>query len=120
MSNGREIRPQEIEPVVKGPFVVAFGEGDFLVFADGRHQQHVRRWSVEIKIFSDILLQIRWCKRSKSFSILDLEIEFLLHFRIARIAEDTAISQCARAEFHAALKPTDNISICELGRHVRS
>src|SRR6516165_2780246 len=58
-----------------------------------------------------MLAQHRRSERPETFAVFDLEIEFLLHFRIARIAEDRAIAERTRAEFHAPLEPADGLPV---------
>ncbi len=76
-------------------------------------QQHVGAVGVELEPFGDILAQHRRREGPKALAILDLEIEVLLHRRRARIAEDRAGAERARAEFHAALKPADRLAVGE-------
>ncbi len=42
-----------------------------------------------------------------------------MHLGVSRIAEDAASAQCARAKFHTALKPADDVSFGEFCSDVR-
>ena len=52
-------------------------------------------------------------KRAPPFAEFDRVVHFGVHFRIARIGQDRAVSQRARAELHSSLEPTDDFSIGE-------
>ena len=52
-------------------------------------------------------------KGRKTLAVLDLEVQHRLHGRRARIAEDRASAERARAELHAALEPADRLSVDE-------
>ena len=42
--------------------------------------------------------------------MLHPRIESILHARISRVCQNGSISQCARTNFRATLKPTDDFS----------
>src|SRR6266852_2601382 len=49
----------------------------------------------------------------EDFAVLDPAIENLLHLRAARIGDDAAISERARAPFRAALEPAENLAVSD-------
>src|SRR5690606_10214751 len=71
-----------------------------------------------IKVLIAIFSQHRWDEGSERFPEFDFNVEFSLHFLIARIAEDASSAKGARSELHTALYPSDNISFGELLCHV--
>ncbi len=72
-------------------------------------QQHVGRVAVELEPVGDVLAQHRRREGPEALAVLDLEVQRLLHRRRARIAEDRARPERARAELHAALHPADRL-----------
>src|ERR1700693_5577808 len=73
------------------------------------NEQHVRALFVQIEPFGRTLPQHGLCDRRKAVTEFDLEVHSLLHLRRARVAKYRAATQCARAEFHTALKPADDL-----------
>src|SRR6185295_7061321 len=51
----------------------------------------------------------------EGFAVLYLEVEHRLHGRRARVAQDRAGAQRARAELHAPLEPPDRLAFGERG-----
>ena len=74
-------------------------------------EQHVGAVGIEIEPVGDILAQHRRRERPETLAVLDLEVEVLLHRGRARIAEDRARAERARAELHAALEPADGLFV---------
>src|SRR5947208_6397307 len=54
------------------------------------------------------LLRDRRCKRTEPLAKLDAGVDDLTHIRSPRVGDDAAIAECARAPFHASLKPADD------------
>ena len=74
------------------------------------HKQHVWTVLVEFEVVSHVLAEHGGREGPEALAILDLEIQRLLHFGIAGIAEDGACAKRARPELHAALEPADGVS----------
>src|SRR5262245_30253251 len=91
--------------------LLLLGHRDALVLGDVRHQQHVRALAVELEILRDVFRQHRGRERPERLAVLDLEVERLLHARRARVAEDRARAERARAELHAALEPAERLAL---------
>src|SRR5262249_48046552 len=62
-------------------------------------------------------LEHRGGERTKALAKLDFQIQFGLHARRARVAEDTASAEGTRTEFHGALKPADNFFFADKARN---
>ena len=62
------------------------------------------------KIFAGGLFEDRRREGAKDFAVLDAAIQNVLHLRAARIGQNAAIAERARAPFGAALKPADDFS----------
>ena len=77
-------------------------------FFDRRDQQHVRRFGVQFKIIRHALAADNRRKRPERFAELHFQIHHRLHFGRTRVAENRAVAERARAEFHPALKPADD------------
>src|SRR5262249_30544938 len=54
--------------------------------------------------------QHRRRKRTEALAILDPQVERLLHVGAARVGDDRAGAERARAELHAALEPADRVA----------
>src|SRR5205085_9291796 len=55
-------------------------------------------------------------ERAERLAVLHLEVEGLLHRRRARVAQDRARTERARAELHAALEPAERLAFGERPR----
>ncbi len=86
------------------------------VLDDVGDQQHVGAVAVELEPVGDVLAQHRRRERPEGLAVLDLQVEHLLHRRRARVAEDRAAAERARAELHAALEPADGLAVGERAR----
>src|SRR6201982_1065628 len=84
-----------------------------MALVDWSDHEHVGTVHIDVEPFRDVLAQDRWCKRAKALAVLDLQIELLLHLRVARIGEDRAIAEGARTKLHAPLKPADGLAVGE-------
>src|SRR5258707_971890 len=120
MSNGREIGSKEVKPLVKRFVVVTRGKWNLFVLTDRRNQQHIGRSPVQFKVFGNVLFQNGRRERTEALAILNLEIQFLLHFRVPRISQNAAVAKSARAELHPALKPSDDIPFFQLSGNLGS
>ncbi len=63
----------------------------------------------------DLFLEDRGRERAKRFPPLDLGVEDRLHVGAARVADDRAVAERARAPFHAALEPADDPAVGDRG-----
>src|SRR5690242_5346399 len=70
-----------------------------------------------LKISIGCIDQNRGCEGSEGFAELDFDVHDFLHLRPTRIRDDTARTQRARAPLEAILKPSCNVSGCEMSRH---
>ena len=78
------------------------------LFFDRRDQQHVGRLDVQFKIIRHALAADNRRKRPERLAEFHLQIHHRLHFWRTRVAENRAVAERARAEFHPALKPADD------------
>ena len=86
---------------------------------DARRKQHelvARRVLADLEPLVGMLGHHARRKRAKILAVLDLLIEDVAHLRPARIGEQRAVAERARAELHAALKPGDDLAV---GDHLR-
>ncbi len=60
--------------------------------------------------FADGLLGNGWRKGTKDLAVLDAAIQDVLHLRPARVGQNAAIAERARAPFRGALKPAHDFS----------
>src|SRR5246500_4691761 len=84
-----------------------------MALVDRSDHEHVGTVHIDVEPLRDVLAQDRRRKRAKALAILDLQIELLLHLRVARIGEDRAIAERARTKLHASLKPADGLAVRE-------
>ena len=60
--------------------------------------------------FADGFLGDGWREGTKDFAVLDAAIQNVLHLRAARVGQNAAIAERARAPFRGALKPAHDFS----------
>ena len=87
---------------------------------DLHHEWHV---AIFFKPFGNMFFLNGRCKRAEAFTSFDLRIQDVLHVRAARITDNRAIAERARAPFEPALEPADNIPFgdmigCPLGQRL--
>src|SRR5688572_25904568 len=76
-------------------------------------KQHVRALGVELEPLRRIIGKHRRREGTERLAVLDFQVERLLHRRRARVAEDRARAERARAELHAALEPAERPALGE-------
>src|SRR5665213_2552612 len=76
-------------------------------------ENHEWRFASMFEILSRDFLQHGGRKRAPPFTKFYGVIHLGVHFRIARIGQNRAMPQSARAKFHSSLEPADNFSIGE-------
>ena len=75
------------------------------------HEQHVGAVGVEIEPARDVFAEHGRREGPEGLTIFHLQVQQGLHGRRARIAEDRARSEGARAELHASLEPADRFAV---------
>src|SRR6185312_3484689 len=71
------------------------------------------RIGVELEVVAALFAQDARGERTEGLAELDLEVHRRLHRRRARVAEDAARPERARAELHAPLEPADDAAFGE-------
>ena len=71
------------------------------------------RVGVELEVVGALLAQDARRERAERLAELDLQVHRRLHRRRARVAEDAARAERARAELHAPLEPADDAAVGE-------
>ena len=79
--------------------------------AHARGELHGGRFAVEVEPLGGVLREHARRERAEALAEFDALIHARLHRRIARVAEDAAAAERARAEFHAALKPAHDLAL---------
>ncbi len=111
VGNGGQIRPLEVQLIAQIHRIVPRREGFAPLLGHGMHQQHVGRNAIVVEVLSAVFGQNRRRKGPERFAVLDFQIQLLLHLGIARVAQDAATTQGARAELHASLHPADHVAV---------
>src|SRR5688572_327058 len=119
VSYRRQFRSLELELLYTEKLLLFRGKREAQFLPDGRHDEHVWARSLLLEVVPDLLGQHRRSKRAKRLPIFDLQVHDGLHLRAARIADDRAPPQRARAELHATLKPSDHVLVLEQLRKAR-
>ena len=77
---------------------------------------HERRRIVGLEVLAGRFGEHRRAERAERLAELDALVQGVLHVRAARVGEDAAAAQRARAELHAALEPADDLAVGQLAR----
>ena len=77
---------------------------------------HERRGVRLLEKFAGGFFGDRGRKGAENLAVLDAAVENVLHFRAARIGQNAAIAQRARAPFRRALKPAHDFSVGDVAR----
>ena len=72
-------------------------------------EQHEGRVFVALEDLASPLGEHDRRERPEGLPVLDPRVEHILHLGLARVGEDAAIAERARAELGAALKPADDL-----------
>ena len=81
-----------------------------------QHEFVTRRVGADLEPFVGMLGHHARCKGAEVLAVLDHLIEDVAHVRSARVGEQRTVAEGARPEFHATLKPGDDLAV---GDHVR-
>ena len=82
-----------------------------LVLADLVDLEHERHVVVGLEPVGDALAQDRGREGAERLAALDLVVEDVLHVGPARVAQDRAVAERARAPLHATLEPADDLAV---------
>ena len=76
-------------------------------------EQHVRRLDAgfDVEVLAGLVVEHRRRERSERLAVLDLEVHDRLHRGRARVADDRAVAERARAELHAPLQESDDVAV---------
>ena len=89
----------------------------FLAHVHRRDHVGQRGHRRDIEPSMDLLNRHCRCEGSKRLALLDHRVHAVAHFRIRRIGQDAAITECARTVLHSSAMPRDYLS---LANHFRS
>src|ERR1700689_3335442 len=88
-----------------------YRRNDFALFGAHRiGENHEWRIARMFEIFSRYFPQHRRRKWTPPFAEFDCIVNFSIHFRIARICQNRAVSESAWTKFHSSLEPTNDPS----------
>jgi len=116
VGDGGDVRTRPVHPFDERQAFFIPLLGDAPLFDHVRHQQHVRRRTVEVEVLTDPLFQHARRERPEALAVLDLQVHDRLHARRARVADDRAAAQGARTELHPPLAEADDVLS---GQHLR-
>ena len=85
------------------------GDQGALGLADLVDLHHERHVAVLLEPFAHGALQHGGGEGAEGLAALDLQVQDVFHVGTARVADDGAVAQGARAPFHAALEPADAV-----------
>src|SRR5262249_14751214 len=105
--NRRDARARHVELVDPEQLLLLAGHFAAMALADRSDHEHVGTIDIDVEPVRDALAQDRRCERAKALAVLDLQVELLLHLRVARIGEDRAIAERAWTKLHPPLKPAE-------------
>ena len=74
-------------------------------------QHHERRRVVLLEPLARRLREERRRERAEGLAVLDARVEDVLHVVPARIGDDRAVAERARAELHPPLEPADDVAV---------
>ena len=106
-----------------GPIHVRDGrQSSAMLGSDIHGRDHVRKFSAvrDVEPFIDFSQGDRGRERTEGFAHFDHRVDAIAHFGMARVGQDAAMPQGARAEFHAAAIPADHATIRDQPRGVRA
>src|SRR4051812_14376635 len=109
----RNRRARNVELLDAEELLLLFGHGDAVLVADIGDQQHVGALAVDAEVLRRVFRQHRGREWTEGLAVLHLQVELLLHAGRARITEDRAGAECARAELHASLEPPERLALGE-------
>jgi hypothetical protein len=108
MGDGRDVGADLVDALADGGWC-ASSSPDAAPALHLGHQQHVGRFAVQLEIVAHVLPHQARGEGPEGLAVLDLQVHHRLHLRGARIADDGATAQRARAEFHATLHQAHHV-----------
>ena len=109
MRHRGDVRTRHIQHVDAPQLPLLLRHRDLPLLFHRRYEQHVRGLTVQLEVLAHTLSQDARRERPEPLAKLDLEIHLRLHARAPRIAENAAGPKRARAEFHAAIEPSNDL-----------
>src|SRR6267154_6164719 len=100
--NGRKRGAFELQLVDPGHLSLFVRQDDPQLRSDRSDNRHIRAWPVLLEVVGYPFGKHRWCKWSKRFPVLDLQIHHRLHVSTAWVTEDRPPAESAGPELHPA------------------